>query len=139
MVKWWLQHFELVSWVRLTVNHQGFLEFTFNMKIFWQNFSDFHLHSLTRFAWEKWLKRFGDSHRINYFHVAMIMGIIYTNLAIFLSLWGTPAFLCEYSKLVYTIPFIIATWKRRILWPSSNLFNHLTYGKLVKFKLKCYM
>ena len=32
---------------------------------------------LTSFAWEKWLKRFGDAHRIHHFHVAMIKGMIY--------------------------------------------------------------
>ena len=31
--------------------------------------------SLTSFAREKWLKRFGDSHRIRHSHMAMIKGI----------------------------------------------------------------
>ena len=37
--------------------------------------------SYTSSAWENWLKRFRDSHRIRHFHVAMIKGIIYNNLA----------------------------------------------------------
>ena len=69
-------------------------------------------HYLTSSAWENWLKRFGDSHRIHHFHMAMIKGIIYTNLAIF-------------------IPFIIATWKWWFLWPSPNLFSHFSHVELV--------
>ena len=37
---------------------------------------------LTSSAREKWLKKFSDSHRIYHFNLAMIKGIIYTNLEI---------------------------------------------------------
>ncbi len=66
---------------------------------------------LTSSAWEKWLKRFGDGHRIHHFHMARIKGIIHTNLVIFV---------------------IIATWKWRIVWPSPNLISHFSHAELVK-------
>ena len=40
--------------------------------------------------------------------------------------------LTEIAKLVHIIPFIIPTWKWWILWPSPNLFTHLSHAKLVK-------
>ncbi len=40
-------------------------------------------------ALEKWLKKLGDGHRIHHFHVPIIQGIIYTNLAIFASPYDT--------------------------------------------------
>ncbi len=41
-----------------------------------------HIHS-TIFAWEKWMKRFCDSHRIRHFHVAMMKGYYIHQLGYF--------------------------------------------------------
>ena len=43
---------------------------------------------LTSCAWKNWLKSIGHSHKIHHFHVAMMKGIIYTNLVIFLVYGG---------------------------------------------------
>ncbi len=128
--------------------------FVTNLIIFTFMFSSVRCQDgLTSSAWEKWLKRFSDNHRIHHCHVAMIKGIIYTNLVIFVSLCGMRAFRCEYSKfifsysqmdthifqgltniakLVYNIPFIIAIWKWWILNLSPNLFSHFSHAKLLK-------
>ena len=83
------------------------------------------LQGLTSSAWENLLWRFGSNSRIRHFHVAMIKGIIYTNLAIsVIPCTGympptvstqrntrIPQELTKIPKLAYVIPFIIATWK----------------------------
>ncbi len=78
------------------------------------------LRMLTSSAWEKWLKRFSDSHRIRHFHVAMIKRQCLRKIA----------------KLVCIIPFIVATWKWRILKFSLNVFSHFSHAKLVKQMLR---
>ncbi len=45
-----------------------------------------------------------------------------------------PHGLTKIAKLGYVIPFIIATWKWRILKFSRNLFNHFSRAELVKNK-----
>ena len=96
---------------------------------------------LTSSAWENLLWRFSDRHRIRHFHMAMIKGIIYTNLAISVSPCGIRVLqsktrisqrLTEIAKLVYIIPFIIATWKWEILWRSPNLHSRFSHAELVK-------
>ncbi len=60
--------------------------------------------------------------------MSMIKGIIYINLVIFV----IPQGLRSIAKSVYTMPFIIATWKWRILYFTPNLFSHFPHAEFVK-------
>ncbi len=60
----------------------------------------------------------------------MIKGIMQATLAIFVSLCGKaciPHGLTKTSKLVYIIPFIIATRKRRFVKFSPNHFSYFSH------------
>ncbi len=92
---------------------------------------------LTSFAWGKWLKTFGDIHRIRHFHVAMIKGIIYTNYFAFsVPLWA----LTKIAKLVCITPLIIATCKWWIIKFSLNVSATFLMQSLLRIILlaKCH-
>ena len=82
----------MLDWLRVTSFIQVGIEPVYGKK----------LKQLTSSAWEKWLKRFGDGHRIHHFHMAMIKGrpITYTNLAISFSPCWIRVISHEYSKFI---------------------------------------